>query len=518
MLRTRSPRARGWAARSSRRRSSARVSCSARSLKPDTPTPRSRTPTPGRPHRGDELAGDGQKLEFVVGGLGERALDRSRGEVREPDLDRQRAAGDALVAQPSADLGEQCLDDAVDLGRQCAGPGRRSARWTPTSPGSRSCTSRVSRPRARWTRPGPWLPSTCRAVSSSSSREVAERPDAELGADCSADRGPIPGIARIGRGARNAASSPGRTTVSPSGLSWSLAILATVFVAATPTEAVMPSFGDPGANPLGDLDGVLGDVASGVTSRYASSIDTGCTRGALVGEDRADLLGELLVAMEPRGGPDRVGAQRLRANRRHRRADAVDAAPRSSRSRPRHGASGRLPRSRASRAIRGGRAARRRRRMRRGRRAGRRFRCQGVSWVRSRRCSVVPRCDASRAEHARYHVHALRLPQGGRPVRFGAHVSVAGGYEKTVDYLVSLGPNARRSSRRAPASGRVRRPIRRLRSDSSSCAPSGSRSPVFTHTAYLINLATDEPVLRAVRSPRLPTSSSARRSSRPTAW
>ena len=49
-------------------------------------------------------------------------------------------------------------------------------------------------------------------------------------------RGPMPGSARSGSGARKAASSPGATTVTPPGLSRSDATLATTLQVATPSE------------------------------------------------------------------------------------------------------------------------------------------------------------------------------------------------------------------------------------------------------------------------------------------
>ena len=52
----------------------------------------------------------------------------------------------------------------------------------------------------------------------------------------SSARGPTPGRIRIGNGARNAASRPGRTTVSPPGLRRSEATFATTFDVATPSE------------------------------------------------------------------------------------------------------------------------------------------------------------------------------------------------------------------------------------------------------------------------------------------
>ena len=54
----------------------------------------------------------------------------------------------------------------------------------------------------------------------------------------SSARGPTPGRSRIGNGARNAASRPGRTAVSPAGLRRSEATFATTFDVATPSEQV----------------------------------------------------------------------------------------------------------------------------------------------------------------------------------------------------------------------------------------------------------------------------------------
>jgi hypothetical protein len=57
-------------------------------------------------------------------------------------------------------------------------------------------------------------------------------------ASFSALRGPTPGSLRTARGARNSASRPGSTTVTPPGLRESDAIFATTFVVATPSEHV----------------------------------------------------------------------------------------------------------------------------------------------------------------------------------------------------------------------------------------------------------------------------------------
>ena len=53
--------------------------------------------------------------------------------------------------------------------------------------------------------------------------------------------GPTPQSRRTGNGWRNASSVPGSITSSPSGLAESLAIFASIFVVATPTDAVSAS-------------------------------------------------------------------------------------------------------------------------------------------------------------------------------------------------------------------------------------------------------------------------------------
>ena len=71
-------------------------------------------------------------------------------------------------------------------------------------------------------------------------REVADRRTPNSRSDVARPL-PTPHSRVIGSGARNAASSPGGTTTSPSGLPRSSAIFATNFVVATPTDAVSPS-------------------------------------------------------------------------------------------------------------------------------------------------------------------------------------------------------------------------------------------------------------------------------------
>ncbi len=95
-----------------------------------------------------------------------------------------------------------------------------------------------------------------------------------------ADFSPTPHSRRISSGARNAASSPGSTTTSPSGFWRSEAILATSFVVATPTEIVRSTddvtsslIRRPIAAPSPNR------TREPVTSRKASSIEIGSTSG-----------------------------------------------------------------------------------------------------------------------------------------------------------------------------------------------------------------------------------------------
>lgn len=81
-------------------------------------------------------------------------------------------------------------------------------------------------------------------------------------------------------------------------------------------------------------------------------------------------------------------------------------------------------------------------------------------------------------------------------VRFGCHVSVAMGYDKTIDYLVRLGAECAQIFAKSPRQWQgppirtdAAERFRALRAEKFD-------GPVFTHTAYLINMATDEPVLR----------------------
>jgi deoxyribonuclease-4 len=82
------------------------------------------------------------------------------------------------------------------------------------------------------------------------------------------------------------------------------------------------------------------------------------------------------------------------------------------------------------------------------------------------------------------------------PVRIGAHVSVAAGYEKTIDYLVSLEAECAQIFAKSPRQWQGSPPNVEAAGRLVQLRAERFPWPVFTHTAYLINLATDEPVLR----------------------
>ena len=93
-------------------------------------------------------------------------------------------------------------------------------------------------------------------------------------------RSPTPHSREIGSGARKAASSPGGTTTSPSGLRRSEAILATSLVVATPTEAVSPTSSRTRSLIERAMAGPSPNSSNEpVTSRNASSMEMGSTSG-----------------------------------------------------------------------------------------------------------------------------------------------------------------------------------------------------------------------------------------------
>jgi deoxyribonuclease IV len=86
---------------------------------------------------------------------------------------------------------------------------------------------------------------------------------------------------------------------------------------------------------------------------------------------------------------------------------------------------------------------------------------------------------------------------------FGAHILVAGGYLKALDYAESVGAECIQIFAKSPRQWKAR-PI-----DTEAAAQFVAErarrgfGPVFTHTAYLINLATDSLELRAKSIPAL---------------
>jgi deoxyribonuclease-4 len=79
---------------------------------------------------------------------------------------------------------------------------------------------------------------------------------------------------------------------------------------------------------------------------------------------------------------------------------------------------------------------------------------------------------------------------------FGAHVSVADGYLKALDYAESVGCECIQVFAKSPRQWHASS----IKPDAAAQFVAARRErgfgPVFTHTAYLINLATEDPVLR----------------------
>lgn len=86
---------------------------------------------------------------------------------------------------------------------------------------------------------------------------------------------------------------------------------------------------------------------------------------------------------------------------------------------------------------------------------------------------------------------------------FGAHVSVAGGYLKALDYAESVGCECMQIFAKSPRQWRGSDIDPRVAHDFAAERAARGFGPVFTHTAYLINLATDDPALRAKSIPAL---------------
>ena len=78
----------------------------------------------------------------------------------------------------------------------------------------------------------------------------------------------------------------------------------------------------------------------------------------------------------------------------------------------------------------------------------------------------------------------------------GAHVSVAGGYLKALDYAESVGCECLQMFAKSPRQWRGPAVAPATAVAFAQARAQRGFGPVFTHTAYLINLATDDPTLR----------------------
>ena len=183
--------------------------------------------------------------------------------------------------------------------------------------GRRRCRGRASRATRRASR------TAGSTTSGGKVGQVADRPHPVLRERPCAVFSPTPHSREIGSGARKAASSPGGTTTSPSGLRRSEPIFATSFVVATPTEAVSPT-----------SSRVAALIARAIASPIAEQRDrAGDVEECLVDRDRLHLRGEptedrhhvarrLLVAPPVDRQEDPVRAAPDGLGERHRRVDA----------------------------------------------------------------------------------------------------------------------------------------------------------------------------------------------------
>ena len=285
------------------------------------------------------MPGDGRA---VVGGAGERARPVEGGEVVQPDLDGDRAPGDAVLAHPGAHLaglpgqqplhqlavGEVGVVGALDADRlglplgddraRCPGPGP-AARARGPAPGRAAAPAR---PRLTASRSATvWMP--------------ARR-------SRSAVAGPTPGITVTFIGRSRSSSVPGGTTVIPSGLSSSLGDLG---------EELRRRDADRRGQPAGHLlhpapeprprrghgpHLEVGEVGRGEVDERLVERERLDQRGQLA-EHLHDPLARLAVGVEPAGEEGRVRAAGPRLAARHRRPDAELRGPRTTRSTPRRG-------------------------------------------------------------------------------------------------------------------------------------------------------------------------------------
>lgn len=79
----------------------------------------------------------------------------------------------------------------------------------------------------------------------------------------------------------------------------------------------------------------------------------------------------------------------------------------------------------------------------------------------------------------------------------GAHVSVAGGYERALDYAVSVGAECMQFFAKSPRQWRGKAIDPEAAAAFVALRAERGFGPVFTHTAYLLNLSTADDVLRA---------------------
>jgi deoxyribonuclease-4 len=82
-------------------------------------------------------------------------------------------------------------------------------------------------------------------------------------------------------------------------------------------------------------------------------------------------------------------------------------------------------------------------------------------------------------------------------MRIGAHVSVSGGYDKAVDYALEVGCECIQIFAKSPRQWRGHSIDQDKAAEFIAYRCDKALGPVFTHTAYLINLATPDAAMRA---------------------
>ena len=187
--------------------------------------------------------------------LDERAGAGGPGEVAEAQPEHHGAADPPGPAQPAADPVDEPGHDPVGLARSC--------RATRGRTGCRSNAGAARSPPGGGRGPTPWRGGGGRRGrrgwrARASGGICASSPTRWMPRSCSfaAVFGPTPHSRSIGSGWRNASSSPGSTTSSPSGLPTWLATFATDLVRATPMVMGRSTSARTRARSrLGDLDG-----------------------------------------------------------------------------------------------------------------------------------------------------------------------------------------------------------------------------------------------------------------------